>query len=283
MKENINVRDTNIDFFRKHPVFTTAEFDYFLASGDRGRLGNRKRLLHYHKEQGHLLLLRQGLYASVPAGASATTHLPDSYVIGAKLTPDATIAYHAALSFNGVAHTWREECIVVTRQPLVRPFMYQDITYRTVSTPSRLIQANEACFGIELRDRLGQAVRVTSLERTLVDVLDRLALGGGWEEVWRSYEAVPYIDSDAVIHYAQLLGNTTTIARVGYFLECQRERWMITDSALELLRQSKPTQPHYLHREQYAISPSKLVSQWNLIVPEWILHRSWEEYDAAFA
>ena len=51
-------------------------------------------------------------------------------------------------------------------------------------------------------DRAGLAVRVTSLERTLVDVLDRTDLSGGWEEIWRSLEMVEFFDLDVVIHPA---------------------------------------------------------------------------------
>ena len=43
---------------------------------------------------------------------------------------------------------------------------------------------------METLDRQGLPIRVTGLERTLVDVLDRPALAGGWEEAWRSWEGV---------------------------------------------------------------------------------------------
>ena len=286
MNENIHKRESSLDFFRNHPVFTIADFENFLDQRDRGNQANRKRLLHYHKEKGHLLSLRSGLYASVPPGASAETFMPDRYLIAAHLTPDALIAYHSALSFHGFAHSLREGCTIVTATPLVRPFSYQSTRYRTVTTSSRLLRANQSDIGIELRDRTGHEVRVTSLERTLVDMLDRLELSGGWEEVWRSYEAVTYLDLDAVIHYALMLGNATTIAKVGYFLESQQDRWMVSDASLHTLRQFRPAQPHYINREHAAKSPSqrgRLLTHWNLIISEWILQRRWEESDAAVA
>lgn len=71
-------------------------------------------------------------------------------------------------------------------------------------------------------DRAGLSVRVTSLERTLVDVLVRPDLGGGWEEIWRSLEMVEFFDLDVVIDYTLLFENATTAAKVGFFLELRR-------------------------------------------------------------
>ena len=72
-------------------------------------------------------------------------------------------------------------------------------------------------FGVEARDRVGLDVAVTGLERTLVDLFDRPHLGGGVEEVWKSLATVEFFDLEAVTEYAALLGNATTVAKVGFF------------------------------------------------------------------
>ena len=48
-------------------------------------------------------------------------------------------------------------------------------------------------------DRMGMDVRVSSIERTLVDSLHRPNLSGGWEEIWRSFESVNFLDLDQLI------------------------------------------------------------------------------------
>jgi len=62
--------------------------------------------------------------------------------------------------------------------------------------PVSLEREDEEYFGIQNVDRMGLDIRVTSLERTLVDVLDRPGISGGWEEVWRSLEMVEYFNLD---------------------------------------------------------------------------------------
>lgn len=118
-------------------------------------------------------------------------------------------------------------------------------------------------------------LRVASLERTLVDVLDRPDLSGSWEEIWRSLESVEFLDLDKVVEYALLLVNATTGAKVGFFLEQHREPFMVEDRHLKALHDLRPRQAHYLDRSKR--TPGRRVSEWNLVVPGEVLERAWGE------
>ena len=115
---------------------------------------------------------------------------------------------------------------------------------------------------------------MTTLERTLVDVLDQPDKAGGWEEIWRSLEMVEFFDIDAVIDYAVQLGSALAVARVGFFLEQHREPLMVEEKHLARLQQHAPSGPRYLDSTR---EPGKFISRWNLVVPEYVLHRCWEE------
>lgn len=143
-----------------------------------------------------------------------------------------------------------------------------------VRAPKPVRDLPEFGGGVLRRPHAGGEVRVTSLERTLADVLHAPAHGGGWEEIWRSLEMVEFLDVRAVIEYAELLRSALTAARIGFFLEQQRERWMVEERHLEALEALAPAQPRYLDRRR---EPGRLVSRWNLVVPEEVLERRWEE------
>lgn len=275
MKDNIKRKESSQAFFARNPVFTAEDFGNFLRDEERLSEQNRKRLLSYHKKKGHLVSVRPGLYGAIPLGTSAETFLIDSYLIAAHLTRDAVLGYHTALTFHGVAHSRREEVNIITQHPLVRPFRFQGISYRTVTPPRAIVAAKEINFNVETHERQGQEVRVTGLERTLVDMLDRLPLSGGWEEVWRSYEAVPYLNLDMVVQYALLLDNATTIAKVGFLLQNQQVPWMVGDKYLATLHAHRPRQPQYADR--YREERVRMIPDWNLILPERVVNRTWEE------
>jgi len=118
-------------------------------------------------------------------------------------------------------------------------------------------------------------VRITSLERTFVDVLDRPDILGSWEEIWRSLESVEFFDLAQVVTYLEHLGNATTAAKVGFFLSQHRDELMVDDKTFTALKTMIPKQPHYIDRS--ARTRCRLVSEWNLLVLPEILDRPWEE------
>ena len=75
-------------------------------------------------------------------------------------------------------------------------------------------------------------------------------MAGGWEEIWRSLESVEFFDLDQVIEYTRLLENSTTAAKVGFFLEQHREALMVEEGHLDSLRKLCPRHPHYLYAQQ---------------------------------
>ena len=262
------------DFFRRHPVFTGEELAAHLvvhgAVGPRGQ----EALLAYYQRRGRIARIRRGLYAVVPPGADPDSYPVDSYLVAAKLTPDAVLSHHTALEFHGRAYSvWGHRIYSGTRPP--GPLTFRSQVYRGARFPAALRRAGAAHAGVQLAERAGVSVRVTSLERTLVDAVDRPDLAGGWEEVWRSLASIEFLDVDRVVAYALQLDNATTIARVGFVVSQHRDTWMITDRQLRPLRDRRPKHPHYLDRSRR--ESGRLVKDWNLVVPPDVLDRTWGE------
>jgi predicted transcriptional regulator of viral defense system len=199
----------------------------------------------------------------------------DAFLLAARMTDDAILAYHTALAFHGRAHSVSHEFRYLTARH-ARALAWRGERFRPVTFPAALRGAKQESFGVKTVDRLGLSVRVTTHERTLVDVLDRPDLGGGWEEVWRSLESVEFFDLEQVVAYALLLDNATTAAKVGFFLETHRKTLMVPDGPLARLRARRPVAPHYLDPSAPR-GRGRLVAAWNLVVPAEILDRTWEE------
>lgn len=165
------------------------------------------------------------------------------------MTDDAVLAYHSALQFYGKAYSVHRRFRYLTRHSR-RPFVFQRQEFVAVPFPKALQVSQTDLFGVETHKYAGGQVRVTRLERTLVDVLVRPGPGGGWDEVWRSLESVEHFDLDQVIDYVLRLHSATAAAKVGFFLEQHREALMVDDARLDQLRKHVPKQPCYLERSR---------------------------------
>jgi len=261
------------DFFATHPVFTREELVRHLTETGEGNpnASTVRALLRYHQTTGRILSVRRGLFATVAPGSTPSSTPVDAYLVGALGCPGGVLAYHAALELHGLAYsTFEEVQILVPRHQ--RGWSYRGVEYRPVQARESLGDV-ALTQGVETMDRQGINLQVTTVTRTLVDVLDRPDLSGGWEEVWRSLETVKVVEDAEALAYLERLGNATTSALVGFYLE---QHPGVLDSPKETLTRMERLRPkgrHYLDRKD----GGRLAARWNLIVPEALWQRSWEE------
>jgi predicted transcriptional regulator of viral defense system len=260
------------DFFETHPVFTHGEYvSAHTASGRSKHTSNS--LLRQHLATGRLLRVRRGVYAVVPRAVDPTTASVDPYQVATKLADDAVVSYHGALQFHGKVYSVSRRFHYVTRRR-ARPFSFRGSEFVPVLASQALRDLPDLGGGILEQPHSGGVVRVATLERSLVDVFDAPDKVGSWEEIWRSLEMVEFFDLDAVIAYARKLGSAIACARVGFFLEQHREALMVEGTHLAELREMAPGEPRYFDPKR---GSGKFVSSWNLVVPEQLLTRAWEE------
>ncbi len=261
-------------FFARHPVFRFDEFRAAHLSGGKRSPQTTASVLKQHVAAGRLINVRRGLYARVPEGADAKTFRIDPFVLGSRVSDDAVIAYHSALELLGKAYSVSSRLTYLTRRR-ARPCEIQGTQFVPVLVPVPLRKRSDLGGGVKEERRQGLSIRVTGYERTLVDVLDAPQYSGGWEEIWRSLEAIEFVDLDFVVEYALRLGSALTVSRVGFFLEQHRNDLLVEDRHLETLRAQAPVQACYFDRRHR--KGGKLLPRWNLIVPEIVLTRAWAE------
>ena len=190
------------------------------------------------------------------------------------MTDDSVLGYHTALEFHGKAYSAfnRYHYFSKTRS---LPVHFRSYHFQTVSFPKALSDSGKEMFGVISHHRSGVGLRVTNFERTFVDVLDRPELTGSWEEIWRSLESIEFFDLDQVVKYVKLLDKATTAAKVGFFLEQHKEALMVDEKYFDELKKFCPKQPHYM--DNFAKKEGRLMKKWNIIVPNEILNKVWEE------
>lgn len=262
-------------FFAQNPVFRITELRHFLKDKASGNPRTCSALLTYYRKRGRIVMLSKGLYAVVPLGTNAEAVVADPLLVAAKIADDSVLAYHTALQYHGRAYSQHSHYVYLSAHR-TRSIAFKGFDLQQVNFPQSLTRSHEEQFDVITEERQNIKIRVTSLERTFVDVLDRPDLSGGWEEVWRSLEAIEYFETKKVIDYVKKLDNSTTAAKVGYFLEQHKDTLMLKDSDLGALELLRPKHPHYFQRTKRGDN-DKFVPRWNLVVPAEIVNKTWEE------
>ena len=165
------------DFLAQHAVFTVEEVARYLSDRGSSNPLTRRSLLNYHRKRGRILRVRRGLYATVPWGRDPASMVVDPYLVAAKLTGDAVLAYHSALEFHGRAHSVHWTLVYLSAGKSL-PLVFQSHTFRCAPVPPPLSARGAELFEVTRHNRSGVELGVTNHERTLVDVLDRPDLAG---------------------------------------------------------------------------------------------------------
>ena len=254
-------------FFSANPVFRRAE--YAAAVGRRPQDKVVTAMLAQHLQTGNVRRIARGVFASVPKHADAATWSVDRFLAASRLRQCSTIAYHAALELHGYAYTEGHDVQVIAEG---EPGLFEAAGFacRFVRPPRGFAPPD----GVMAVDRMGQEVRVTTIERTIADLFDRYDLAGGAEELFNSLDLVVRIDALALVRYVRALGKATAAGAMGFWLEREQKRLGVPDAALEELRTLMPAQPRYVLGTRSG--EGKTARDWNVILPVDVLERRFE-------
>lgn len=260
-----------LDFFSAHPVFTRDEFAQDLGRKRKEPNAAVDSTLGRYLRSGRIGRIKRGVLFVAGPGETASRSPVDFLLVASRLAPDAVLAYHTALEAHGYAQSLYERLLFLTERK-TKPVAFRGRAFVPVAPPAALRrQGRSFVFTTEV-ERRGLLCRVTSLERTVADALDRPDLTGGLEEAWRSLAAIPLLDLTQLLEYVRLRSHATLAAKVGLFLELRQKQLAVEQPVLDALRALRPQQPHYLDRSV----KGNLVPAWNVIVPTSLLDGEWE-------
>lgn len=287
------VQDLCLTYFATHDVFRADEFRTYLAARD---VRSARPLLNYYVSKRQVWRMQPGVYASVrpkPVHQRAVSFaLPiplcvpewapasvDPCLAASKMTPDATLSHHTALESHGCAHNMGFRLVYTAHYP--RPDLrLRGGLVRGTRTPESLLARGDAHCETLVVGRYQQ--RITTLERTLVDILDRPYLCGDWEDLGWAYAdaaCLHEVDLPRLIAYALRLNHPFTCVKAGYFLELYQTDFDFDPALLNPLRAFRPRRTRAFDPEAKRCGvPHAYVADWNLHVPIEIQERTWELY-----
>ena len=176
------------------------------------------RLLAHWRAQGWIQRVRRGLYVLVPLGAVGRVGVvADPWILIARAFAPCYIGGWSACEHWDLTEQIFREVVVITSKP-VRPRRGQ------IGGSGYLarVVAPKHLFGTRRVWREQTPVDVSDPSRTIIDILDVPALGGGIRhvaEVVRVYFASEHRNDRQLVEYGRRLGNHTVFKRLGFLLE----------------------------------------------------------------
>ncbi len=159
--------------------------------------------------------IRRGLYAVV--SMETEQPIPSRFQIATRIADDAYISHHSAFEFYGYANQVFYDVYFGTEKR-VRPFNYDGLHYQPVAWKGKA--------GIQGTDN---GVRVTSLERTVIDSIVDFTRIGGLEELLRCLALIPSLDENKLLEALEIYGRGQLYQKAGYILEAYRDELSLSE------------------------------------------------------
>jgi predicted transcriptional regulator of viral defense system len=212
-------------------------------------------LLHDYTNAGHIDRIRRNLYTTI----SLETKQPiaNRFVIATHIAEDAYVSYHSAFEYYGYANQVFHEVYVSTTSRFI-DFNYDGITFTRVSPriDSGIITTNTS-------------IRITDIERTVIDSIYSFEKIGGLEELLRCLMLVPSLRTDKLIAYLDDYGQANLYQKSGYILMQFSEQLGLTKPFFDYCRSKIPKSKKYLYSEKDTLSKHfVLIKDWMIFAPE---------------
>jgi len=235
--------------FLKLEVFSLEE-----AQKVVGSIGNAKVLLNSYVKKGLVKRVRRNLYCAV--NLEHKDAAANRYIIGSKINKSAYLIYNSAFDVHGLSHQVNF-VVYVASASKISDFEFEGVLYKYVG--------KGIDEGVTFH-RSNEKIKLTDIERTVVDSIDRTDYCGGPHELDEILKICPVLDNAKLLKYLEAHNKKVLYKKVGYFLERHQQSLGITNELLSLLEKRTGNMKKYLSEE--ARSGGVLVKRWGLIVPE---------------
>ena len=212
--------------------------------------------------------VRRNLYVAI--NPVSDTPIADKYEIASHISSSSYVGWHTALEFHGVAHQPFYNAFVGSESRFP-PFQFKEINFEYCASPIEPTAKN----GI-IRPIGNPYVKVSDLERTVIDCCSRIERAGGAEELLHCMESVILLDEAKLSHYLTLYDNAKLYQKVGFILEQSQQFHQVSNEFIEMCRCKGAV---HTQRLTSTGDSDTYVHPWKLYVPKHCLNIHPQEFN----
>jgi len=222
-------------------------------------VGNRHtaaRIVADYASKGLLIKVKRDLY--VVASMENGGVIPNENQIGCALKPNAFISHHSALVLYGY-YNQVYSTIDVSSPTRFDPIFFEGKEYR-----------HHHSSWLEQVETMGNSVRVTTIERTMIDSIKDLKKTMDFEELIRCLELVPWANEQALLKVLSHYDNQLLWKKAGYVLGHCKIRFTLSESFYTTCRSKGKTSVGYFCSDSK--TTQRYDKEWGLFVPKMQSH-----------
>ena len=221
-----------------------------------GNENSAKDLLYNYKKQKLICPVRRNMYVATDLATKEC--VATKFEIGSNITPTSYISYHTALEYHGIAHQLFYG-LNVSSEGRFNNFVFDGINY---------IYCDSKIKPGVYTPNLDSLVKVTDIERTVVDCIDRIDRAGGLEELIHSISLITYLNEEKLKLYIDEYAKAVLYQKTGFILSYFQQQTKISANFIQHCKKNTGKSVRYLTTREE--SPS-FFKEWNLCAPENIL------------
>ena len=201
---------------------------------------------------GKIVKIRNGLYAQID---NMGVPLTNKFEIASRINDESFVSHHSALEFYGVANQVFNTMTVGSRKRF-NGFTFDDVEYSQI-----VVKDYTQVIYIVTAD-----VRVTTLERAVVDCIDDIDLAGGIDEVLNALEQIRVLDETKLTEILKAYNKVILYQKVGFILEQYKDKFMLSDDFFADCKKHMTNQVKYFLNDEY--NEIAYNADWQLMAPK---------------
>ena len=198
--------------------------------------------------------IRNGLYALVNPATGLI--YADKFMLGSNIIEKGYIAYQGALEFHGFANQVFNHIFVASKNRFYG-FEYGGIIYERVQSviPDGVITVKSSCD-----------IRVTDLERTVIDCIDDTLRAGGAEELLTAMSYIKKLDYEKILQYLKAYNKNNLWQKAAYLFEKMKNVLKFPKVFFDECQKGVSKRViYFLNNDNYG--QTSFNKEWNIIAP----------------
>jgi len=217
-------------------------------------VGNKKTassLVLRLSKKGLVKKIRNNLYTCVNLADGSV--IASRYHIACGINETSYISHHTAFEYAGMANQVYNEVYVSSKQRF-SDFKFEGIHYKYVAS-------NTDLYVIEPKHTIG--IRVTALERTVVDSIKDLEKIGGLEELLNCISSIHYLDERMLKTCLDAYNMQFLYQKAGFILDHYKYELQLSNTFIDYCKTKIGKSTRYLTKDSATYD-----NEWKLVIPE---------------